>query len=52
MYLKEIDVNTRKWLNSAQDMNYWKALENAALNLCVPQAIELFSPYPMTFGEI
>ena len=25
-----------KWVDSAQDMNYWRALVNAALNLRVP----------------
>ena len=36
MDLKEICVNTRNWVNSAQDRNYWRALVNAALNLQVP----------------
>ena len=35
MYLKEIDFNTRDWIDSAQDRNYWRALVNAALNLRV-----------------
>ena len=33
MDLKEIDINTRNWVDSAQDMDYWKALVNAALHL-------------------
>ena len=33
MYLKEIAINTRKWLDWAQDRDYWRALVNAALNL-------------------
>ena len=33
MYLKEIGINTR---NSAQDRNYWRARENAALSFRVP----------------
>ena len=36
MHLEEIGVNTRNWVDSAQDMNYWRALVNAALNLRVP----------------
>ena len=32
----EIGVSTRNWVDSAQDMDYWKALVNAALNLRVP----------------
>ena len=36
MDLKEIDINTRNWVDSAQDRNYWRALLNAALNLRVP----------------
>ena len=36
MYLKEMGINTRNWVHSAQDRDYWRALENAALNLRVP----------------
>ena len=32
---KEIDINTRNWVDPAQDRNYWRALVNAALNLRV-----------------
>ena len=35
MDLKEIDINTRNWVDSAQDRDYWRALVNAALNLRV-----------------
>ena len=35
MDLKEIGINTRNWVDSAQDRNYWRALVNAALNLRV-----------------
>ena len=36
MDLKEIGINTRNWIDSAQDREYWRALENAALILRVP----------------
>ena len=36
MDLKEIGVNTRNWVYSAQDRENWRALVNAALNLRVP----------------
>ena len=36
MDLKEIVINIRNWIDSAQDRDYWKALVNAALNLRVP----------------
>ena len=29
--LKEIGINTRNWVDSAQDRDYWRALVNAAL---------------------
>ena len=35
IYLKEMVVNMRNWIDSAQDKNYWKALSNVALNLRV-----------------
>ena len=35
MVLNEIGINTRNWVDSAQDRNYWRALEDAALNLQV-----------------
>ena len=36
MNLKEIGMNTRNWVDSAQNRDYWRALVNAALNLQVP----------------
>jgi hypothetical protein len=36
MDLKEIGINTKNWVDSAQDKDYWRAVVNAALNLRVP----------------
>ena len=36
MDLKEIGINSRNWVDSAQDRGYWRALVNAALNLLDP----------------
>ena len=33
MDLEEIGISAGSWLNSGQDMNYWRVLVNAALNL-------------------
>ena len=33
--LKEISINMRNWVDSAQDRDYWRALVNVALNLWV-----------------
>ena len=41
MNLKEIGINTRNWVDLAQDRDYWRTLVNAALNLQVQQTIEL-----------
>ena len=35
MDLKEIDINTRDYVDSVQDRENWRALVNAALNLWV-----------------
>jgi hypothetical protein len=32
MYLKEISINTRNWVQSIQGRNYWKVLVNTTLN--------------------
>ena len=36
MDLEEIYINAGKWVDSAQDRDYWRVLVNAALNLRVP----------------
>ena len=36
MDLKEVDISTKNWVDSAQDGDYWRALVNAALNFRVP----------------
>ena len=38
---KEIGINTRYWVDSAQDRDYWRAIMNSALNLRVPKPMEL-----------
>ena len=35
MDLKVIGINTRNWVDSGQDRDYWRALVNVALNLWV-----------------
>ena len=36
MDLEEIGINAGNWVDSVEDMNYWRVLVNAALNLRVP----------------
>ena len=43
MDLTEIAVNTRNWVDSAQDTDYRSVLVNAALKHRVPYAMELVS---------
>ena len=33
MVLKEMSIDTRIWVDSAQEMDYWRVPVNAALNL-------------------
>ena len=41
MDLKEIGINTKTWVDSAKDRDYWRAFVNAALNLRIPIAMEI-----------
>ena len=41
MDLEEIGIYAGNWVDSAQDRNYWRAFVNAAVNLRVPQVMEL-----------
>ena len=34
--IKEIVLNTRNWVDSVQDTDYWRTFVNVALNLRVP----------------
>ena len=36
MDLEEIDIKAGNWVNSAQYRDYWRTIENAALNFQVP----------------
>ena len=36
MDLQEMGIDTRNWVDSAQDRDYWRVLVNAALNLRIP----------------
>ena len=45
MDLEEICISRRIKISSAQDTIYWRALVNAALDLQVPQAMELVNYY-------
>ena len=36
MDFKEIGINRRNWVDTAQDREYWRVLVNPALNLRVP----------------
>ena len=34
--LRQVAINTRNWVDSAQDLSYWRALVNTALNFRIP----------------
>jgi hypothetical protein len=34
--LKEVGVNMRDWIDSAQGRDYWRAVVNVALNVLIP----------------
>ena len=36
MDVKAIGINTRNWVDSVQDRDYWRVLVNTTLNLRVP----------------
>ena len=36
IFIKEIGINTRNWVDLAEDRGYWRALVNVAMNLRVP----------------
>ena len=40
MDLAEVGINEGKWVESAKNRKYWRALVNAALNLRVSYAME------------
>ena len=48
MDLKEIGINMRNWVYSAQDKDYWRAPVNAALN----PLLFLVVSYKITFISI
>ena len=41
MDFEEIGINAKNYVDSAQDMDNWIALVNAASNLRIPKAMEL-----------
>ena len=36
MDLREIGINTRNWVDTALDKDYWRGLVDAVLNFLVP----------------
>ena len=43
MDLRDIGINTRNWVDSTQDRDYWRAFVNATLSFRVPYTMELVS---------
>ena len=48
---KEIGINTRNWVDAAQDTDHWRALVNAALILQVHGVISCSIYYYYSFGS-
>ena len=48
MNLKEIGINARNWVDSAQNRDWWRALVNTAFNVRVPGAMELVISVKLT----
>ena len=42
VYLKEVVSNTKNWVGSTQDKDYWRVLVNATLNLRVLEDKKLY----------
>ena len=49
--LKEIGMNTRNWVVSAQDRDYWKVIVTVALNLLVSSWIVILNSVIVMFGR-
>ena len=45
MNLEEIGINAGNWVDSAQDLYYWRAIVNMALNLLVSEVVKLIIQY-------
>ena len=43
MDIKEIGINAGNWVDSTQNRDYLRALDNAVLNFWVPLSMELIS---------
>jgi hypothetical protein len=41
MDFKEISLNVKNWIDSAQDRDYWRTIFKSALKLWVPWTLEL-----------
>ena len=39
--IEEIAVRMKNWIDSAKDMGYWGVFVHAAINIRIPQVIEL-----------
>ena len=52
MDFKEISINTRNWVNSAHDVDYWRVLVNAEFNLRVPYTMKLTFLFIASFTSL